>query len=130
MKRPELNRILCVEDEDDIREVATLALEAVGGFTVLACASGREAIERAPGFAPDLVVLDVMMPGMDGPATLSALRADPRLAATPVIFMTAKVQPHETAQLMALGVMGVVAKPFDAMTLGETIRGIWNEPGK
>src|SRR4051812_11834172 len=115
MAQRTLHRILCVEDEDDIREVATLALEAVGGVKVLTCGSGEEALSKAKGFAPDLIVLDVMMPGMDGPATLRALRADEDLSRTPVIFMTAKVQPHETAELLALGVLGVVAKPFDPM---------------
>ncbi|HJZ46265.1 MAG TPA: response regulator [Roseiflexaceae bacterium] len=120
-----LKRILMVEDEPDIQAVAQLALEALGGFQVRICGSGREGVQAAPAFAPDLILLDVMMPGMDGPSTLRALREQPRVAATPVIFMTAKVQPQEVAEYRALGVLDVIAKPFDPMTLAETIRAIW-----
>ena len=93
-----LARILYVEDEPDIRMVAQMALEAVGGFTVIACPSGSEALAAAPTAQADLLLLDVMMPGMDGPSTLKALRALPATAGTPVIFMTAKVQAAEVAQ--------------------------------
>ena len=91
MSKP-LARILYVEDEPDIRAIAQMALEAVGGFTVIACASGSEALANAPGASADLLLLDVMMPGMDGPSTLKALRELSATAQTPVIFMTAKVQ--------------------------------------
>lgn len=122
-----LARILMVEDEPDIQTVAKLALEAVGGFTVRTCSSGPEALDVAPSFRPDLVLLDVMMPGLDGPGTLDALRRTPDGAALPVLFMTAKVQPQEVAHLKALGALGVIAKPFDPMTLASTIREIWAE---
>lgn len=122
-----LNRILVVEDEPDIQVISRMALEAVGGFTVQICASGAEALQFAPAFVPDLILLDVMMPGMDGPATLKALREIPRMSTTPVIFMTAKVQPSELAQYMAMGAMDVIAKPFDPMALSGTIKGIWAE---
>src|SRR5271163_1493068 len=89
----ELTRILYVEDDPDIREVACMALEVVGGFTVASCASGAEALQCVEGFQPQLIVLDVMMPGLDGPATLAALRQLPACAALPVVFVTAKVQP-------------------------------------
>src|SRR5689334_12272102 len=112
-----LNRILLVEDEPDIQVVAKLALEAVGGYTVELCSSGNEALQRGPEFKPDLILLDVMMPGMDGPATLKALRGLPQLAATPVIFLTAKIQTHEVAYYKELGALEVIAKPFDPMTL-------------
>ncbi|MBA3946583.1 MAG: response regulator [Herpetosiphonaceae bacterium] len=121
-----LSRILMVEDESDIQTVAKLALELVGGFCVEVCASGSEALTTAPTFAPDLILLDVMMPGMDGVTTLKALRALPALTTTPVIFMTAKVQPHEVAHYKALGALDVVAKPFDPMTLSKTITSIWH----
>jgi two-component system, OmpR family, response regulator len=121
-----LNRILLVEDEVDIQAVARLALEAVGGFTVAICGSGSEAIQTAPAFAPDLILLDVMMPGIDGPGTLKALREIPAVADTPIIFMTAKVQPNEKAHYKELGALGLVAKPFDPMTLSTTIRSIWS----
>lgn len=122
----ELRRILYVEDEADIREVAQLALGAVGGFDVEVCASGSEALARGQAFAPDLLLLDVMMPGMDGPTTLARLREIPALAETPTIFMTAKVQPQEVVALRALGAIEVIAKPFDPMRLAENIRSIWN----
>ena len=98
-----LRRILYVDDDDDIRAVALFTLEEVGGFEVAACASGEEALARAADFAPQLLLLDVMMPVMDGPAVLSALRRQPTTATTPAIFMTAKVQPNEVERYRALG---------------------------
>ncbi len=124
----QLKRILFVEDEPDIRTIATMALEAVGGFEVLACASGAEALAAAPSAGADLLLLDVMMPGMDGPTTLKALREIPATAATPAIFMTAKVQPGEVAQFRALGALDVIAKPFSAMDVSDQIRRIWERP--
>jgi CheY-like chemotaxis protein len=128
MTKP-LARILYVEDEPDIRMVAQMALEAVGGFTVIACASGSEALAAAPSAEADLLLLDVMMPGMDGPSTLKALRALPATATTPVIFMTAKVQAAEVAQYMALGAVDVIHKPFDPMELSAQIGRIWDLKG-
>lgn len=119
-----LQRILYVEDEPDIQAVAKLALEMVGGFTVKICSSGDEALRDAGAFAPDMILLDVMMPGMDGPGTLAALRRIDSLKTTPVAFMTAKVQPHEIEQLIALGAVGVIAKPFDPMTLSDQVRAL------
>jgi two-component system, OmpR family, response regulator len=124
MTKP-LTRILYVEDEPDIRMVAQMALEAVGGFTVIACASGQEALDAAPGAGADLLLLDVMMPGMDGPSTLKGLRALPATADTPVIFMTAKVQAAEVAVYKGLGAMEVIPKPFDPMELSTQIQRIW-----
>jgi two-component system, OmpR family, response regulator len=121
-----LQRLIYVEDEPDIQAVARLALEAVGGFTVEVCSSGEEALRRAPVFRPDLILLDVMMPGMDGPGTLQALRALPELATTPAVFMTAKVQPAEVAHFKSLGALDVIAKPFDPMKLSDIVREIWN----
>ncbi|MGH8805418.1 MAG: response regulator [Polaromonas sp.] len=120
-----LSRILYVEDEPDIRVVAQMALEAVGGFTVIACAGGREALSAAPDARVDLLLLDVMMPGMDGPSTLQALRELPATANTPVIFMTAKVQATEVAAYKALGALDVIPKPFDPMELSAQIQRIW-----
>jgi two-component system, OmpR family, response regulator len=122
-----LKRILYIEDESDIRTVTAMALEAVGGFTVIACNSGKEALVMAPGANADLILLDVMMPGMDGPATLSALRGLSQTADTPVIFMTAKVQASEIQHYMRMGVTGVIAKPFDPMTLSAQIGEIWKK---
>lgn len=120
-----LCRILYVEDEPDIRVVARMALEAVGGFVVIACASGQEALAAAPDARADLLLLDVMMPGMDGPHTLQALRELPATARTPVIFMTAKVQASEVALYKSLGALEVIAKPFDPMTLSAQIQRVW-----
>jgi two-component system, OmpR family, response regulator len=125
----QLERILYVEDDSDIREVASMALEVVGGFEVKACSSGAEALRCVAQFAPQLIVLDVMMPEMDGPATLKALQADPGTTKIPVIFMTAKVQPGEIAEFLELGARDVVAKPFDPMTLSDLLRQIWTRIG-
>ncbi|TSA12643.1 MAG: response regulator [Betaproteobacteria bacterium] len=123
--RSELKRILYVEDEASIRTIAVTVLEAVGGFAVVACDSGKKAIEAAPAANADLILLDVMMPELDGPATLAALRQIPQTALTPVIFMTAKVQPSEIQHYKSLGAVDVIAKPFDPMTLSAQISEIW-----
>ncbi len=120
-----LDRILYVEDEPDIQAVASIALEAVGGFTVKVCSSGQEALDSARAFAPELILLDVMMPGMDGPTTLMELRKFTELAKTPAMFMTAKVQPQEIQYFKSLGAIEVIPKPFDPMTLAQTIRDAW-----
>ncbi|MBI3221734.1 MAG: response regulator [Nitrosomonadales bacterium] len=120
-----LTRVLYVEDEPDIQMVARLALESLGGYTVEVCSSGDEALQRAPQFIPQLILLDVMMPGMDGPATLKVLRTMPQFAATPVVFMTAKVQANEIASYRQMGALGVIPKPFDPMTLAEQVQQIW-----
>lgn len=121
-----LKRVLYVEDDPDIREVATMALELMGGLELCVCASGPAALADGPAFAPDLILLDVMMPGMDGPTTLARLRESSALAETPVVFMTAKVQPQEVAALRALGALDVIAKPFDPMLLASRLRNIFD----
>ena len=120
------NKILLVEDDADIQTIARLALEMVGGFTVHVCSDGAQALAEAAGFAPDIILLDVMMPGMDGPTTLIELRKQPSLISTPVIFMTAKVQPSEIADYVKRGAIGVIAKPFDPMTLATQIKELWS----
>ena len=122
---PELKKILYVEDEPDIQMIARVALESVGGFELCVCSSGAEAIEKAGSFNPDLLLLDVMMPGMDGPTALAELRKIPSLTNTPVMFMTAKVQPQEVEFLKSLNVADVIAKPFDPMCLADNIRKSW-----
>lgn len=117
-----MTRILYVDDEADIREVAQMALELEPGFEVRICASGAEALEIAPQWRPDLILLDVMMPEMDGPAVLAGLRDIAETAATPVVFITARTQQQEVAQLRALGAEGVIAKPFDPMALAGQVR--------
>ena len=123
----ELSRITYVEDEPDIREVAQIALETLGGFTLDICVCGAEAVEKAPIFDPDLILLDVLMPGMDGVETFHKLRSNPKLTNTPIVFMTAKSKPSEVEQYKALGCAGIVAKPFDPVTLPDEIRAIWNQ---
>ena len=125
MNDTSLERILYVEDEPDIRQIARLALEAIGGFRVEVCASGEEAVRRVEAFKPDLILLDVMMPGMDGPSTLKALRAIPACAHTPIMFMTAKAQPAEIAYFRSLGAIEVIAKPFDPMQLSRMVLDAW-----
>ena len=122
-----LQRILYVEDEPDIQAVAKLALEMVGGFTVKVCSSGEEAVREVTEFAPDLLLLDVMMPGMDGPSTLKALRELKGGANVPAIFMTAKVQPPEVAHYKSLGALDVIPKPFDPMALAGQVKSIWEK---
>ena len=122
-----LTKILYVEDDIDIQSVAKIALELVGGLTLLSCSSGKEALLPSTiEFAPDLLLLDVMMPEMDGPTTLQHLREQPSMANTPVIFMTAKVQVSEVAYYKSLGAIGVIAKPFDPMQLAEQVRQLYN----
>jgi CheY-like chemotaxis protein len=115
-------RILHVDDEADIREVVELSLGLDPAFSVRSCASGADAIAEAAKWCPDMILCDVMMPGMDGPATLARLRESPQTVNTPVVFMTARVQAHEIEHFKSLGAVGVIAKPFDPMTLAESVR--------
>jgi CheY-like chemotaxis protein len=117
-------RILIVDDEDDIREVAQMSLEMVAGWEVIPARSGDEGVRLAARHRPDAILLDVMMPGMDGPATAGLLRGAPETAAIPVILLTAKVQPADRRRLEALGVAGVLAKPFDPMELANQVSGL------
>ncbi|MBI2260572.1 MAG: response regulator [Caulobacterales bacterium] len=120
--------ILHVDDDENIRVLTALAFTLSGGGEVRSAASGAEALEvLAAGLEPDLILLDVMMPDMDGPAVLARVRELPDHRNTPVIFMTAQTQDHERAGLMALGASGVVIKPFDPMTLGQQVRALMEE---
>jgi CheY-like chemotaxis protein len=112
-----VRRILIVDDEDDIREVAQVSLELVGQYVVLTASSGRDGVRSARAEQPDAILLDVMMPDMDGPATLAALRADPLTRDIPVLFLTAKTQSAERTWLAQLGAAGVLTKPFDPLKL-------------
>lgn len=123
----ELSRILYVEDDPDIQAIAMMVLETIHGFVMEACSSGAEALQKAVAFKPDLILLDVMMPGMDGPETLKHLRVFPEMVAVPVVFMTAKVQPQEVQGYLNLGALGVIAKPFDPMTLAQQLVSIWEK---
>jgi CheY-like chemotaxis protein len=126
MQQPSLKRILLVEDEPDIRFITTHALRALGGFEVEPCESGAEAVEKAADFVPDLVLSDVMMPGMDGLSTLQALRKLSIMQNVPVVFMTARVQKHEVEEYKALGVAEVIDKPFDPTQLPDRLSSIWS----
>ncbi|SEQ69919.1 response regulator [Thalassovita taeanensis] len=121
----ELPKVLHVEDDSDIREIACLALEAIGGLSLVQCASGPEALSKAQAATPDVLLLDVMMPGMSGVETLAELRKLPGLETTPAVFMTARAQLSEVEELRALGAVAVITKPFDAMTLAEELISIW-----
>ncbi len=122
-----LQKVLYVEDDVDIREIATIALQDIGGLTVEVCESGAQALNVIDDFAPQLVLLDVMMPDMTGPETLVALRQQGSVTdATLVAFMTAKVHPEELERYYELGVTKVISKPFDPMTLADDVRAIWD----
>jgi len=125
MSDKELSKILYVEDEPDIAQVARLALETIGGFSIEMCENGQIALDKGPGFEPDLILMDVMMPEMDGPSALQAMKNMPELKDVPVIFMTAKVQPVEIEEYKALGAVDVIPKPFDPMTLAEQVKQVW-----
>ena len=116
-------RILYVDDEPDLREIALLALSLDAGLEVRTAASGVEAITTVSDWMPDLVLLDVMMPGMDGPATLARLREHPRTAKLPVVFITARAQPRDLHTFATLDARGVIAKPFDPMSLAQQVSG-------
>lgn len=120
----EIHKILIVDDEDHIRRVSELSARKVGKWEVVLAASGEECLSKAETERPDVIVLDVMMPVMDGPSVFLRLREHPATADIPVIFLTAKIQKHEVERYLALGAAGVVAKPFDPMTLPDQIRAI------
>jgi len=114
-------RILLVDDEDDIREVAAISMQAVGGWQIVSASSGTEAIATALAEQPDAILLDVMMPDIDGPTTFKRLQDDPRTRDIPVILLTAKTQVADLARFEQLGVAGVLSKPFDPMLLSAQV---------
>src|SRR5437899_234340 len=124
------SKILYVDDEDDIREIAQISLELNPDFEVRPCSSGAQALDEAAGWPPDLILLDVMMPEMDGPETFRRLAASPVTASIPVAFITARTQTHEVAGFMALGAVGVIAKPFDPMMLAKQVRELLSAQGR
>jgi CheY-like chemotaxis protein len=117
-------KILLVDDEDDIREVAQMSLEMTAGWEVFTASSGAEGVRMAAAERPDAILLDVMMPGMDGPATARALKADAQTAEIPIILLTAKVQAADRRRFDDLGVAGILAKPFDPMSLADDVSGV------
>lgn len=121
-------KVLIIDDDADIRSIVRLSLSRLGGMTVVEAASGAEGVRKARDEKPDVILLDMMMPAMDGSATLAALRSQPATATTPVIFLTAKAERTETDRLMALGARGVLIKPFDPRTLSTDVRALIKRP--
>jgi CheY-like chemotaxis protein len=115
------HRILIIDDEDDIREVAAMSLETVAGWEVMVANSGAQGLTRAATYKPDAILLDVMMPGMDGPTTFRELRKNPVTAKIPVLFLTAKVQATDRRRFADLGIHAVLVKPYDPLTLSTQI---------
>ena len=115
---------MIVDDDEDIRAIVELAARRFGSWEVVSAASGEEALAMAGSERPDVILLDVMMPQLDGPETMAKLREEPATAGIPVIFLTAKVQQHEMEAYLAGGAHGVISKPFDVTTLPDEIRGI------
>jgi CheY-like chemotaxis protein len=125
MKRTELKTLLYVDDDSDIREIVEMALGMIDDVSVHTCGSGEQALRLIPTLRPDLVLLDVMMPGMDGPTLFGRMSADTERWNCPVIFVTAKALPREISHFRELGAAGVIAKPFDPMELGRQVLKIW-----
>lgn len=119
-----IRSVLLVDDDADIRQIARLSLAEVGGWEVNLASSGAEALEKVNEFNPDVILLDVMMPGMDGPSTFAELRKIEGFERVPIIFVTAKVQRREVERYVALGASGCISKPFNPMTLHEDINDI------
>ena len=115
---------LVVDDDEGICDVVDIALGLVGGFDVTGAASGEEALRIIENERFDVIVLDVMMPGLDGPSTLARIRQSMNGASVPVVFLTAKAQQHERRSLEALGVNGVIVKPFDPLSLADDVRAL------
>lgn len=122
-----LNKIMYVEDEPDIRDIAKLVLQNVGGFDVCVVPGGQEALEIIDEYAPDLILLDAMMPGMDGPATFAEIRKLDSFKNTPIAFLTAKLMENDISAFLELGAVGVIAKPFDPMSLSEQVKELWEK---
>ena len=122
-----LQHILCIDDEENILEITRMCLEDIGGFQVTTCSSGAEGIKAALEIHPDLILVDMMMPEMDGSETLRQIRIHQELDNIIVVFMTARVQPHEIAEYIEKGAAGVIAKPFDPMGICDELNSIWNK---
>lgn len=116
-----ISSVLVVDDEPDIRMISELALQSIGGWETVVAGGGQEALEAAAMHQPDVILLDVMMPGMDGPTTLLKLRENEATANIPVIFLTARTQRRDVDRYLGLGAIAVIGKPFDPMTLAEEI---------
>ncbi len=120
-----LEKIFYAEDDEDIQRIVRMSLERIGKMTVMVESDPLKAIEGIKAFQPDLVMLDWMMPGMDGPTLLKAMREQPETAGFPVVFITAKATVKDHAELAALGAAGIISKPFSPKDLPDQLRGIW-----
>jgi CheY-like chemotaxis protein len=116
-----MRRVLIIDDEDDIREVAALSLEATAGWEILTASSGAEGISIAAAQKPDAILMDVMMPGVDGPTTFKSMQENPSINKIPVLLLTAKVQGVDQRRFAGLGLAGILFKPFDPLTLAQQI---------
>ena len=125
MKLPALKVVLYVDDDADIREIVEMSLSLDGELAVHLSDGGEGALVKMRSEHPDLVMLDVMMPGMDGPSILARMRSDEELRHIPVIFMTAKASTSEVARFLGMSAIGVIAKPFDPMSLGGQVKALW-----
>ena len=119
-----LRRILYVEDEQSSRAIVKLILEQLGGFDVSTCASGQEALNIIPEYNPNMILLDVMLPDMDGPSIFKQLRQLPEFKNTPVVFLTADDQINKDAYIKS-GILDVISKSFDTMQLPKIIEKLW-----
>lgn len=122
-----LEHVACVDDDADILQITKFALEEIGNLRVTAFEGPRAALEGMAGAMPDLILMDVMMPEMDGPTAFKALSRLPEVSHIPVVFMTARVQPHELRDYLALGASGVISKPYDPVTLPQQLVEIWRK---
>jgi CheY-like chemotaxis protein len=121
----QFERVMCVEDDPDIRMILDFSLGRMGGFSLCLCESGMQALERVPEFKPQLVLLDVMMPEMSGPETLVKLREMTDIQGVPIVFLTAKAMQDEVEALLEHGATGIIVKPFDPVALPQNIRIYW-----
>jgi CheY-like chemotaxis protein len=122
-----LERILYIDDDEDLLEIVKLALEETGGYSVTACANGEQGVRLAAEWQPDLIMLDVMMPVIDGPATLKRLKQSSITEHIPVVFMTARSSASQAAGYRSMGAAGTIAKPFDPFGLAEQVAGLWEQ---
>jgi CheY-like chemotaxis protein len=123
---PALQNIMLVENEEDIREIEQLCLKDLGDFNITACESGQEALDKFPTVKPQLILLDVMMPGLNGISTFERLKLLPGGKEVAVVFVTARAHPTQITDYMKLGAAGVIAKPFDPITIIKEITDIWD----
>lgn len=121
-----LNRVMCIEDDPDIRLILDFSLGRLGGYSVCLCASGQEALDKVDNFRPQLVLLDVMMPEMSGPQTLIKLRELACMQGVPIVFLTAKAMQDEVEELLSCAATGIIVKPFDPVALADNIRIYWD----